>query len=345
MVGKARVAVVKVNDFDNTFEAVKEAVRLEGSFKNIVKKNSPVVVKPNWLRNPKRIENTPKGLMTTPQVVESVIKLIKERTDDVAIVESDTSVEEAEVAFERYGGYKMVEKYGVELVNASKLSEEELVDPKIPDPQYYINQDSYAWLPAELRDMWLHDHILKLPKTWLGSTRISIPVIKSQNTPFVVMSLSLKNMYGLLPEVDKFRRYHEMKKWKGRPHDFTIKAANAVLDICQIAPPSYTIIDGLWGLFGTGAPVTGDEVKIGVIVAGKDPVAVDTVAADIVGFDIRNMEMYVKAEKLGIGTSDLNKISIVGDNIGDVRVKVKLDVSVESYDALIRSGRSAPGKA
>lgn len=334
MADKVRVAVVKVEDLDNPFEAVKEAVRLEGNFDDIIKRNSPVIVKPNWLRKKKTAKYTPKGMVTSPQVLESVIRLIKEKNEDIRIVESDTQVAEAEVAFERYSGYKIADKYGVKLVNASKLSEEELVTPKIPLPQYYINQESYGWLSKDLRKMWLNDHTLKLPKIWLDNTRISVPVIKSQNGPFVALSLSLKNLYGILPEAGKFKRYHEMREWEGRSYDLTIKAANAVLDICQVGPPNYAIVDGLWGLFGCGGPLTGEEIKIGVIIAGRDPVAVDTVVAELVGFNIRNMDMYVKAEKLGIGISDLNKIDIVGEKIEDVRVKGKIDVSLESCEAV-----------
>jgi len=68
-------------------------------------------------------------------------------------------------------------------------------------------------------------------------------------------------------------------------------------------------------------------------------VAVDTVTAAVVGFNIKNMDMYERAEKLGIGT--LNNIQVVGEKIEDVRVKAKIDVSLESYEALLASGSAA----
>ena len=60
-------------------------------------------------------------------------------------------------------------------------------------------------------------------------------------------------MFGVLPEVKKFLKFHEVNEWEGNKFDTGIGVGRAILDIWQVAPAGYAIIDGLWGLHGTGA--------------------------------------------------------------------------------------------
>ena len=56
----------------------------------------------------------------------------------------------------------------------------------------------------------------------------------------------------------------------------------------------YSVIDGLIGMEGTG-PMQGDPVESGVVIGGVDPVAVDTVAARLMGFDWRKIPVIREA--------------------------------------------------
>ena len=46
----------------------------------------------------------------------------------------------------------------------------------------------------------------------------------------------------------------------------------------------YSIVDGLIGMQGSG-PMQGDSIDVGIVLIGTDPVAVDLVAATVMGFD------------------------------------------------------------
>jgi uncharacterized protein (DUF362 family) len=48
--------------------------------------------------------------------------------------------------------------------------------------------------------------------------------------------------------------------------------------------PQLAIVDGIVGMQGDG-PIKGDAVDVGVILAGTDPVAVDSTAARLMGID------------------------------------------------------------
>jgi uncharacterized protein (DUF362 family) len=56
----------------------------------------------------------------------------------------------------------------------------------------------------------------------------------------------------------------------------------------------YTVVDGRVGMEGNG-PMHGDAVNCGVVLGGSDPVAVDMVAARVMGFDWRKIPMIRQA--------------------------------------------------
>jgi uncharacterized protein (DUF362 family) len=56
----------------------------------------------------------------------------------------------------------------------------------------------------------------------------------------------------------------------------------------------YCLVDGIVGMQGTG-PMQGDPVESGVVIGGTDPVAVDTVAARLMGFDWKKLPVIREA--------------------------------------------------
>ena len=61
-----------------------------------------------------------------------------------------------------------------------------------------------------------------------------------------------------------------------------------IIDLLRMVKPDLSIIDGLWAMQGQGpgSPYKEDLIKnFNTIIAGIDPVAVDSVASSIMGFD------------------------------------------------------------
>ena len=76
-----------------------------------------------------------------------------------------------------------------------------------------------------------------------------------------------------------------------------------------------SIIDAMSCMEGNG-PLMGCQKQMNMIICGMDPVAVDTVAAQIGGQEI----LYLKlCAKKGIGSSDIDKIEVLGENIESLR--------------------------
>ncbi|UCH32676.1 MAG: DUF362 domain-containing protein [Candidatus Bathyarchaeota archaeon] len=131
---------------------------------------------------------------------------------------------------------------------------------------------------------------------------VNVPKLKTICTTLV--SVGLKNLKGLLPDSEK-RRFH-------------LEGVNeAIVDLNSVVRPAVTIVDG----------IIANELyrprKLGVIITGKDPLAVDTVATRVL--NIKNTDVIhlrlAASKKLGI--SDLNKIHILGARIEEVAASFK----------------------
>ena len=54
MTGRVKVAVLKTQNYKDTYDTVKDAVKLAGGFDSTIKKDSFVTLKPNLVRLPKK---------------------------------------------------------------------------------------------------------------------------------------------------------------------------------------------------------------------------------------------------------------------------------------------------
>jgi hypothetical protein len=82
--------------------------------------------------------------------------------------------------------------------------------------------------------------------------------------------------------------------------------------------PHLSVVDGWVGMHREG-PRHGTPIRLGVVVAGTDAVAVDAVAAAVMGFDPSTIGYLRYAQEAGLGVADLARINIVGDQIAKVR--------------------------
>jgi len=84
--------------------------------------------------------------------------------------------------------------------------------------------------------------------------------------------------------------------------------------------PHLGVVDGFVAMHREG-PRHGTPIRLGTVIAGTDPVAVDAVAATVMGFDPRQIGYLQYAQEAGLGVADIEAISIVGDPIATVRRK------------------------
>jgi len=132
---------------------------------------------------------------------------------------------------------------------------------------------------------------------------ISVPVMKTHDQGQA--TLSLKNLKGLVTDGEK-RRIHLEGMFEG------------AVDLVSHFKPVFAVVDGMIGQEGMG-PFMGMPVELGLVLAGRDLVAVDAVASRIMGFEAEEVPITKAAAERGLGTLDPAQIEVVGEPIASVR--------------------------
>lgn len=161
--------------------------------------------------------------------------------------------------------------------------------------------------PASVKDGWFPgvEHIW-LPKTALEADLIvSVPKMKIHHWSGV--SLSLKNLLGLFPG----SRYGWPKNFM-HFHGIT----SSILGVYKVLPPVVSVVDGIVGMEGDG-PLFGSPVPHGLLVIGKDPVAVDSYSARLMGIEPGSIEHLGMAAWAGVGQSA--RIKTIGLSLDQAR--------------------------
>jgi uncharacterized protein (DUF362 family) len=218
------------------------------------------------------------------RVTRAVADLVKEQGGRAVIGESCGTGGDTEKVFQKTGHAALRER-GYEVVDFKKI---ENVEVSIPNAQVIQK----VQIPVLVKQA---DVIINIPKI---KTHDQIP-----------MSGALKNMKGALAEKEK-NRLHKDGLNQG------------VAEINALLRPKLVVFDGIIAQEGLG-PVFGDPVEMDLIIAADDQVAVDTVVCHIMEIDPKQVLCIRYAEEMGLGTSDLEKIEIIGKKIHDVKRRFK----------------------
>jgi len=142
---------------------------------------------------------------------------------------------------------------------------------------------------------------------------ISVACMKTHSQ--AVLTLGMKNLIGLAPgSVYGFPKNLFHQKALEKRDDYF---GGAIVDLCKARKIDLTIIDGRVGMEGQG-PHNGTTVKLDLIIVGRDPVATDSVASFIMGFDPEKVPTLRFGQERGIGTNDLHKIEVKGEKLENV---------------------------
>ena len=244
------------------------------------KEKSKVVIKPNLCSGRKPPGS---GATTRVTVVDALISYVNEQNSscEILVVEGDSD-RSADEAFRRLGYRELGKKYdNVHLVNLSK------------DKTVKIVLDKSKKLTA-----------IEVPESLLFADYfVSVANLKRQVNER--MTGVWKNQWGCLPH----------KAIRMRLHPFL---SEALFDVNSVFWPDLCIIDGVVGLEGAG-PIEGTPKQVGKILCSKDPLAIDVVAAKIIG------EAPKSIPHLNYALKQLhrrpNDITIIGDRIESMNFK------------------------
>ncbi len=137
---------------------------------------------------------------------------------------------------------------------------------------------------------------------------VSIPKFKTYE--LTILTGAIKNNYGLVSGT-----------YKTELHRRNITVDNfsrVVVDVYQEARPALSIVDGITAMEGDGPGTGGTLRQEGLIVAGADAVAIDSVLALIMGLKPLDIATTRIAAERGLGTADIAAIDILGERLKEI---------------------------
>ena len=173
-----------------------------------------------------------------------------------------------------------------------------------------VHLEDVEWVPLPFSDDFLVlDQIypdgIKIPKFLIDKNVIHLPTMKTH--VFTTITGAMKNAFGGLLN---FQRH-----WT---HSLIHETLVDLLRIQKkIHPGIFALVDGTFAGSGPGPRAMQWHEK-NVLLAGSDQVAVDAVAAKMMGFDPMSIDFIRIADEHGLGCGQISKINIVGEDISDV---------------------------
>lgn len=244
-------------------------------------KGKKVLLKPNV----GRIAPEGQGITTDKMVVGAAIDAFMENGSDVAIGESPIVGVNTLEAFQSAGITQIAESRNCKLID--------------------LDEGTYTKVKA--RDGEAVDSFKICEKVLEYDAIVSIPVMKTHM--HTGASLSIKNMKGCLYRKSKVE-LHMLPPVENNPE----KPINiAIADLMGVILPHMTIIDGTTGMEGIG-PSAGNPKPMGVVIAGFDPFAADTIACTLMGIDTSQVPYLTIGSQRGYGETDINKITVAPSN-------------------------------
>lgn len=149
-------------------------------------------------------------------------------------------------------------------------------------------------------------------------TYINLPKLKTHS--MTVMTVGIKNQYGLVAHRD-------------RSVDHNFKLHRKLADLYSVIQPDFTLVDGtvvtIHGHYPPEALHKKTLVPLNIIVGGADTVAVDTVCARILGYEVEEVGHLREARDMKLGVADLGRIEVRGEPLDRFKEKYPYEL----YDA------------
>jgi len=216
------------------------------------------------------------GETTDPRVVASVIDYVRERWNaqaKIAVVEADASAMRTRHAFPMLHYDRLAAEKEVDLINLSTV--------ETCEKEVTVGRHKFTFpLPRMLFDT---DLFINCPKFKVGP-------YASGNALHI--TCSLKNLFGCISKPRKVGWHPQINQ--------------VIVGLNKLIRPHLNVVDGIVALGQR-------PVRLGLVVAGRDPVAVDSVVARMMRYRPSSVQQIRLAEKEGVGSA--HNISVVGEDV------------------------------
>jgi len=188
------------------------------------------------------------GAITDPRFLEVVLRYLRENVGedvDIYVVESDSRMVLADLYIKWFGFIPVLRKWNAKWCNLSNCVKE----------KKHVN-----------------GKILKeidFPKIFDDAFFITLPKLKTNI--LTKITCCLKNQFGCLPCIHK-ARFH--------PY-----IDDVIVDANLIFKPNFCIVDGIISMVSCKGPAFGIPIRSNLLIVGQNPLAVDIICAQILGFN------------------------------------------------------------
>ncbi|ORJ60443.1 DUF362 domain-containing protein [Geothermobacter hydrogeniphilus] len=259
--------------------ALRQLLAPLGGIETFVQPGRKVLLKPNLLSG----KSPDKAVTTHPEIVRAVIRLAQAAGGIVSVGDSPGLGRPEQVA-RKCGILQVIEETGARFAPFTESQP--------------VTADGGTFHQLEIaRDILDADVIINLPK------------LKTHQ--MMGLTCAVKNLFGAVVGMRKPRLHLQA----GADKEFF---ALMLLELAEQVSPALTIVDAVVGMEGDG-PGSGDPVPIGALLAGRDPVAVDTVAGELVGMSADQVWTWKVARDSGRWHTRIEELQLAGDALETLR--------------------------
>lgn len=287
-----KVAVVKTSP-QTVLEDYAHLMRML-NYQRILPKENPTILKINisW-------DKFYPACSTTPWQLEGVVKTMLEDGYDLNSLipaQNRTVVVDAKVGARANKHTNIAQKYGFDFVW--------LWEPQV---EWVIYQPQAEMLVLDK----VFPEGITIPKLFIGKNAVHMPTMKTH--VFTSTTGAMKNAFGgLLRE----NRHHT--------HSVIHETLVDLLAIQrEIHPGLFAVMDGSVSGKGPG-PRAMEPVITNYLLASADQVAIDAIAAKMMGFDPMSLKFIRLAHERGLGVGDPKEIEVIGEDISGVNLQYKV---------------------
>jgi uncharacterized protein (DUF362 family) len=292
-------------------------------FQNEIKaglKKKQLIIKPNMV-----VTNIPL-CATHPDALRALLEFIKPiYKGQIIIAESSSSVNSSD-GFKNYGYLDLAKEFDLKFIDINTSS--------TGTPVYIVDRDLHL-------DKIQASDILTNPDNYV----ISLSRLKTHNS--VVMTGAIKNLAMAAPLNPGAVNGAKPISYKRNMHSGGSRFLH--YNMFLMAPysnPDFSIIDGVEGMEGNG-PINGTPVDHKIAMASFDPVAIDSMAARLMGIPLEDVGYLNYLAAAGIGNIDRDKIDIIGGKDPDksiitYKLSNNIKTQLEWKDPLPQPPRPTP---
>ncbi|MBE3588528.1 MAG: DUF362 domain-containing protein, partial [Thermoanaerobacteraceae bacterium] len=266
--------------------SVRKAVELCAGLDGL-KSGDRVLIKPNVVIGDEKYRRFTKGVLTTVEVLEELVELLREYgCRNIVIGEGSITNEEL----------GLTTRTAYDLAGITEMARR--LNVKLLD----FHQGPFVKVELDGRPVEIAASVME------ADFLINVPVLKTHVQTKV--SLGLKNLKGVLSMASR-RNFHR----------YGVEKYIALL--ASRIKAHLTILDGLYTV--NYGPVHHDHRELNLVVAGRDPLAVDVIGSSILGIPPETVGHLIEYALLEGRRPVLDGIEIRGEEIKNVSIKAEWD--------------------